>query len=349
MRPFSYVQSFVDRKTGAVFHYFRRRGHKRIRLPGLPGSREFMAAYQDALDGSPLQIGAKRTRAGTVNAAIIGYYDSSTYFGSLAPSTQAIRRQVLERFRAAHGELPIASLPQKFIVLALGKMKPFAARNWLKAIRHLMAYAVSADLCSADPTQGIKLPKVKTSGIYTWNEQDIADYEAAHSIGTKARLALALGLHTGQRRGDVIRMGRQHIRDGILHVRQEKTGIALDIPVHPELRSIIDATSGDHLSLLTTKAGRPYRADDFGRKFRVWCDAAGLPEQCSFHGLRKAACRRLAEAGCSANEIAAISGHATLSEVQRYTKAADQARMARNAMARQANDPATSSVKSEKV
>jgi Phage integrase family len=81
----------------------------------------------------------------------------------------------------------------------------------------------------------------------------------------------------------------------------------------------------------------------------VWCDAAGLSKQCSAHGLRKAACRRLAEAGCSASEIAAISGHATLGEVQRYTKAADQARMARAAMERQQaaarNDPATFAVK----
>jgi integrase len=76
---------------------------------------------------------------------------------------------------------------------------------------------------------------------------------------------------------------------------------------------------------------------------------AGLRPECSFHGLRKAACRRLAEAGCSANEIAAISGHATLKEVERYTRAADQARMARNAMVRQANDQATSSVKSGQV
>jgi integrase len=80
---------------------------------------------------------------------------------------------------------------------------------------------------------------------------------------------------------------------------------------------------------------QPYSGNDFSEQFRAWCDTAELPKACSPHGLRKAACRRLAEAGCSANEIAAISGHATLSEVQRYTKAADQARMARNAMARQ--------------
>jgi integrase len=121
------------------------------------------------------------------------------------------------------------------------------------------------------------------------------------------------------------------------------------IPVHPDLRAIIDATPGEHLAFLTSgKTGSPYAGNALSQQFRIWCDAAELPH-CSAHGLRKAACRRLAEAGCSANEIGAISGHATLSEIQRYTKAADQARMARAAMARQVNDVATSSVKSEKV
>ncbi len=346
MRPFPYVQSFVDKKTGAVFHYFRRRGFKRIRLPGLPGSREFMAAYQDALDQPQMPIGAKRNKVGSVSAAIVGYYDSNMFFGSLAPSTQAIRRQILERFRAEHGDKPIALLPQRFIVLMLGKLKPSVAIGWLTAIRHLMQYAVSANLCEADPTQGIKLRTPKSEGIYTWNEQDIAAYEAAHAVGTKARLALALGLYTGQRRGDVLRMGRQHVRDGILSVKQQKTGAELRIPVHPDLRAIIDATPGDHLTFLTTRTGKPYVGDNFSEQFRVWCKAAGLSEECSFHGLRKAACRRLAEAGCSVNEIAAVSGHATLREIQRYTKAVDQERMARSAMARQANDAATSSVKS---
>ncbi len=141
-------------------------------------------------------------------------------------------------------------------------------------------------------------------------------------------------------------MGPQHIRDGILRVRQEKTGAVLDIPVHPDLQKIIDATPCGHLTFLTTRTGKPYGGNDFSEMFRAWCDAAALPSACSVHGLRKAACRRLAEAGCSASEIAAISGHSTLSEVSRYTKAADQARLARNAMAKQAvNDQATPTVK----
>jgi integrase len=343
---FKYVQSFVDRKTGAVFHYFRRHGYPRVRLPGLPASREFVEAYQRALDSQQMPLGATRTKPGTVNAAIVGYYDSMMFFGSLAPSTQAIRRQILERFRADHGDKPIALLPQRFIVLMLGKLKPTVAIGWLTAIRHLMQYAVSTNLCEADPTQGIKLKTPKSDGIYTWSEQDIAAYEAAHAVGTKARLALALGLYTGQRRGDVLRMGRQHVRDGILSVKQQKTRTELRIPVHPDLRAIIDATPGEHLTFLTTRTGKPYSGDNFSEQFRAWCKAARLSKECSYHGLRKAACRRLAEAGCSVNEIAAVSGHATLREVQRYTKAVDQERMARSAMARQANDAATSSVKS---
>jgi integrase len=344
-----YIRGWVDKKTGKAYWRFRRRGYKEVTLPGLPGSREFMAAYQDALDQSQAPIGARRTRAGTVNAAIVGYYDSTMFFGSLAPGTQKMRRSILERFRAKHGDLPTATLPPKFITASLGQMKPSVARNWLKAIRHLIRYAMSADLCQADPTQGIKLPKMKTDGIHTWSEQDIAAYEAAHPIGTKARLAFALLLFTAQRVSDVTAMGRQHIRNGVLHVRQKKTGAALTIPVHPDLRAVIDATPGEHLTFLTSgKTGSPYVGNALSQQFRIWCDAAELPH-CSAHGLRKAACRRLAEAGCSANEIGAISGHATLSEIQRYTKAADQARMARAAMARQVNDVATSSVKSEKV
>ena len=293
-----------------------------------------------------MPTGAARTKQGTVNAAIVGYYDSMMFFGSLAPSTQAIRRQILERFRTDHGDKPIALLPKRFIVLTIGKLKSSVAINWLSAIRHLMQYAVSANMCEVDPTQGIKLKTPKSDGIYTWSEQDIAAYEAAHGVGTKARLALALGLYTGQRRGDVLRMGRQHIRDGILSVKQQKTGVELRIPVHPDLRAIIDATPGDHLTFLTTRTGKPYAGDNFSEQFRAWCKAARLSEECSFHGLRKAACRRLAEAGCSVNEIAAVSGHATLREVQRYTKAVDQERMARSALARQVNDSATASVKS---
>jgi integrase len=115
-------------------------------------------------------------------------------------------------------------------------------------------------------------------------------------------------------------------------VRQSKTDASLLIPVLPELAMIIDATPTGHLTLLVTKTGKSYGANDFSEQFRKWCDDAGLPPECSFHGLRKAALTRLANANKTVHQIAAVSGHKTLKEVERYTRAADQRRLAREAL-----------------
>ena len=245
-----------------------------------------------------------------------------------------MRRGILERFRAAYGDRPMALLPPEWIEALLDSKPPPAARSWLATLRSLCQFAVKQKWLRADPTANIKLASVKSDGFHCWTDGEIAQFEAHHPIGSKPRLAPALLLYTAQRRGDVIKIGRQHIRAGALTVKQEKTGKALVIPMHPELRAILDATPSEHLTFLVTTTGKPYGPNHFSETFREWCDAVGLPKRCSAHGLRKAACRRLAEAGASANEIASISGHANLNEVARYTKAADQARLARNAMAK---------------
>jgi integrase len=192
---------------------------------------------------------------------------------------------------------------------------------------------IAVGLCKSDPTRGVKLPKLSGS-IHTWSEDEIARFESHHPIGTKARLALALALGTAQRRNDLLRMGRQHIRNSELFVRQSKTGAELRIPISDELQQILNATELPHLTFLTNGTGKPYRPTDFSDQFRQWCREAELPEGCTVHGLRKAASRRLAEAGCTPHEIAAITGHRTLKEVERYTREVNQARLARQAMER---------------
>jgi integrase len=216
-------------------------------------------------------------------------------------------------------------------------MEPTTAKNWLAAIRALAQHCIKRDLLDNDPTLGIKLRRMTGVGFHTWTEEQIASFEAHHPIGSRERLALALGLYTAQRRGDVVRMGRQHVRNGVLHVKQKKTGAVLAIPLHPELKLILDAVPTTQLTFLLTLRGRQFDPHAFTPWFVEACEAAGLPRECTFHGLRKAACRRLAEAGCTVHEIAAISGHASLREVERYTKAADQAKLARAAMERQAS------------
>jgi integrase len=293
-----------------------------------------MAAYQHAIAAAiPRPVGASRTVAGTVDSAVIAYYDDASFL-ALGATTRHTRKVILEHFRREHGSKKLRTLQRVHVAAILGKKPPFAARNWLKVLRGLMAFAVSTGLRADDPTQGVKLPKAKAGEIHTWTESEIAQFEAYHSVGSTARFAFGLLLYTAQRRGDVVRMGRQHIRDGVLSIRQEKTGNFVEIPLHPALAAIIAETPiAGQLTFLTSVTGAAFSSAGFGNVFREWCDEADLPRHCSSHGLRKAACRRLAEAGCSEHEIAAISGHESLAEVRRYTRAASRARMAKSAMA----------------
>lgn len=329
-----FVQAFVAR--GRRYFYFRKPGCARVRLPGLPGSAEFMAAYQAALADTPrIEIGASRTLPGTISALVVAYYNSAEFKHELSAETRRYRRNVIEKFRAEHGSFPIRPLERKHVVKMAEKIeKPHARKNWLKAIRGLMRYAVEIGMRADDPTAGIRIARpAKSEGFPTWGETEIAAFRQHYAIGTTARLAFELLLNTGQRRGDVIKMGRQHVRAGKLHVRQNKTGAELKLPVTPELQAALEASVSPHMMFLTTSRGKPFTAAGFGNWFREQCDQAEL-HGFSAHGLRKAACRRLAEAGCTAHEIAAISGHKSLSEVAHYTRAADQEAMAEAAMAK---------------
>ena len=340
-----YVQAWVDH-DGRAHHYFRRRGFPRVRLPGLPWSPSFMAEYEKAISGARTAIGAGRVKPGSVAAVVAEYFDSQLFFTSKSAGTQRMRRGILERFRAAYGERPMALLPAEWIEALLDSKPPHAARSWLATLRSLCQFGRKRGYRRDDPTANIKLRAIKGDGFHTWTDDEIAQFEAHHPVGTKPRLALALLLYTMQRRSDVIRMGRQHLSDclderlraqgvrNMLSVRQQKTGKPLVIPVRPDLQVVIDATPSEHLTFLVTATGKPYGGNALSEQFRDWCDAAGLPQRCKPHGLRKAGLRRGAEDGWSANELAAWSGHASLREVERYTRAADQARLARNALAR---------------
>jgi integrase len=330
-----FVQSFVDVR-GKRRAYFRRPGHARIPLPGLPGSEDFMSAYAAAIAGSeaaPIQIGASRTRPGTVAHLVAAYYDSAEFKHEVADNTRRTRRAVLERLRERHGDKRVATLQTEHVRKMLAKIeRPHAKRNWLKALKPLMRFAVEIGLRADDPTEGIKPAKVaKSDGYRNWTDDDIAAFRATHLIGSRARLALELLLGTAQRRGDVIRMGRQHVRTDMIVVRQNKTGKTLNIPLSDQLRAVLDGTPSHHLTFLTTGAGQPFTADGFGHWFREACDQAGLAGL-SAHGLRKSACRLFAEAGATEKEIASFSGHSSLNEIARYTRAADQTKLARAAM-----------------
>jgi hypothetical protein len=188
-----FVNSFKDRH-GRVRHYFRKRGTPNIPLPGLPGSPEFMRAYEAAMGGAELVvIGASRAKAGTV-AATVGMYLASGEFADLADETKRTRRNILERLREAHGDKRIAAIERKHVQVLIDAKAatPSAARNLLAVLRLLMKFAMSGGIRRDDPTIGVHHARIKTAGYKTWTEADIDTYQAHHPIGTMARLALAL-------------------------------------------------------------------------------------------------------------------------------------------------------------
>jgi hypothetical protein len=161
-----FVNSFRNRHGTLVF-YFRKRGCKNVRLRGVLGSAEFMAAYTAAIEGQePIEIGMKRSPVGSV-AATVGLYLGSTAFANLATETQRTRRNILERFREEHGDKRIAAIERKHVqamVTAKGKT-PSAARNFLNTLRAMIAFAIDAGIRADDPTIGVKRPKIKNRRV----------------------------------------------------------------------------------------------------------------------------------------------------------------------------------------
>jgi integrase len=211
--------------------------------------------------------------------------------------------------------------------------RPGAANKALRTLRMLMRFAVDEGIRSDDPTSGIKKLKTSSSGFVAWTEDDISRFENFFPVGTRERLALALLLYTAQRRSDVIRMGWQHVSDGKIAVKQQKTSTSLWIPIHPTLSYVLAGTSRENMTFLITRQGRPFAPAGFGNWFGDSCRAAGLPTGYNAHGLRKAAARRLAQAGCTTQQIMAVTGHRSLDEVERYTRGVDQLTLATGAIA----------------
>jgi len=212
--------------------------------------------------------------------------------------------------------------------------KPSVRRHWLKAIRGLMQAAIPA-MRKDDPTSGIpgiKLPKSR--GHHAWTDAEIEQYRAYWPLGTQQRLVFEFVLETVSRRGEVIRLGPQHVKNGRIRIERTHGSADVDIPISPELQAACNSMPKAHLTYIVTAYGKPRSKYGLGNDFARWATEAGLPARCRMHGLKKGGMRRLAEHGNTTHELMAISGRRTLSEVQRYTDDADRKRLATSGMAK---------------
>jgi integrase len=328
-----YVQAYRDCR-GKMRHYFRRPGKPRVPLPGLPGSAEFMAAYQSALaDHAPSPV-ADRRKEGSVGYLVERFYRSAA-FTNLARSSQKAYRMVLDKFAIEDGHRLVRDMPRAVaadIIEQIGATRPGMANLTAATLKRLFSYAIKLEMRTDNPFVGVDA--YQGGEHRAWTQQELSSYESTWPLGTRERLAFDLLLFTGQRVGDVAAMQRADILRGAIPVKQEKTGAVLSLPVHPNLLRSLNACPTDGQAALNGADGQSMPKRSISALVTRAARAAGLPRDCKPHGLRKAAMTRLADLGSSTHEIAAVSGHKSLREVEHYTATANQLRLARTAMAR---------------
>jgi integrase len=332
-----HVDRFVDRH-GHVRHYFRRNRGPRILLPGEPGSSEFMRAYEAALAGDDVPASPKRRQRGepgTFDDLLQLFFESANY-AQLSAVTRRVYRLQMEKLFADEGigGRLVSQMKREHASRMIAKRAstPAAANNALKVLRILVRFAIDNGWRDDDPTMRIK--RFTLGEHHSWTDEEISAFEARWPIGTSERTAFALLLYTGQRVSDVAKMSWRDLDGHGLNIVQVKTKEKLWIPLHPDLTAILAQWPRTHIAIITSTFGKPFPAAGFGQWMAKKIAKAGLPDRCVTHGLRKAAARRLADAGCTPHQIMSITGHRSLKEVERYTKAAEQRRLAQVAIER---------------
>jgi integrase len=326
--------------------YLRVPGRVQVRLREAPGTAAFLAEYQAALAAaSPTTAADERHGVpGSLRWLCMAYYRTPEFRG-LGATTKSVRRSHLDSIcdsRIATGELR-GALPYRGMKTKnarkirdeWAKDGPEAANGRTKALRALYVWAMSAGHVDHNPARDVPRLRGSIEGFHSWTIDEVEQYRARHPIGTKARLALDLLLFTGTRRSDVVTLGRQLVRDGWFHWteykgrdRQRKDRA---VPILPVLQATIDASPTGDMIYLVSEFGKPLTKDRFGRKFRDWCDEAGL-HHCSAHGLRKAGATIAADNGATSHELMAIFGWESLKQAELYTKRANRKRLAGKAM-----------------
>jgi integrase len=323
---------------GKTVWYVRFGKGQRIRIHSAFGTSEFDCEYCAAIDGLPARFPSSKRSRGIVTgtlAWLVERYRETGAWTNLSLATRRQRENVLKHVLASAGRQPIEKITKATIVAGRdrrAKETPFQARHFLDAMRGLFRWAIDAGLVKVDPTASVSDPSFPTSdGFPTWTEDDVAAFEKRWPIGTRQRVWLDVLLYTGLRRGDAVRFGRQHVRDGVGIIKTEKTGMEVTLPILSILAATLAAGPCGDLAFICNKYGQPFTKESFGNAFKDACRAAGISGK-SAHGLRKLGATRAANAGATESQLKAIFGWTNSRMPALYTQAADRRRLAKEAM-----------------
>jgi len=321
-------------RHGKVVWYARVGGSSRgprIRLRAEYGTAEFWTEYELALASAPRK--SAPNHEGTL-AWLIERYRETTAWTYLSAATRRQRENIFAHVLETAGAQPFVKITTAVIMAGRDRRAntPFQARHFLDAMRGLFRWALKARLVKIDPTAGVDdPPRPQSDGFAPWSEDDIAAYESRWPVGTRQRVWLDVVIYTGLRRGDAVRFGRQHVRNGVGTIKTEKTGTEVTLPILPVLDATLKAGPCGDLTFIAGENGRPLTKESFSNLFRKACREAGLHDR-SAHGLRKAAATRAANAGATVAELEAIFGWQGGTMAALYTRAADRRRLAQGAM-----------------
>lgn len=271
------------------------------------------------------------TDAGTINALIRDFRQTGRY-QNLAKHSRDPYDYAFAAFMEKLGTGKVADLDTKFVMRMMDGLKatPAKANQFYRCLKILLNYAIQRGDINTNPTDRVEPLKV---GVYaTWTEEDITRFRERWPLGTIERRLLDIGLGTGQRASDLAVMKTADIKEGRITVRQQKTGITLQIPILADLAADLAAHPPKGEFLIEARGGKGFTRSGITHRLKAAIREAGLPDDRNLHSLRKAMCRRLAEAGASERELMAVNGHKGSSMVTKYVVAANQRLMADAAM-----------------
>lgn len=327
-----YLHRYVTRH-GKLIWYVRKLGEHRVRIKGEYGSKEFLAAYAAAIDGRPAPE-AKEAVSGSLAWLWSRYIEAPVFKAKLSKATRRQRENIMKHVLKKAGHEPFNSITKASIIASRDARgdTPAQARNFLDAMRGLFRWALAAGHVRADPTAGVPNPERKQSpGFEAWSREDVDLYYAHWPLGTRERVWIDILLFTGLRRGDAVRLGRQHVRDGVATIKTEKSGyeIEVNITILHELAATIAAGPCADLAFICNEHRRPFTKESFGNAFGKAARAAGVRK--SAHGVRKLDAATVADNGATEQQMMALFGWKDPKMAAHYAKTADRKRLGKDA------------------
>lgn len=291
--------------TVGTYHYHRATG---TRLEGEPGSPEFVASFEAAAKAA-----AQNRKAGTISGLIKQYCDSRAWT-KLAPSTREIGKLNLKAVEDKWGKTPLKIAGDKrsrSVFLSwhdkLAAKTPRAADAKVAALARVLSWGFDRGLVNDNPLSSFERAYSSDRSELIWLPEHIEAFEKVAS--PDLCLALALGLHTGQRQGDLLKLTWKAFNGRALDVFQGKGKRWVYVPCTKALQVTLDGLPRRAVQILTRADGTPWTRDAFKNAWRDAYAASGLKDDLHFHDLRGTAVTMLAEAGCTVPEIATLTGH----------------------------------------